>query len=333
MQALAYPFERDLAIFPAGPVLLVNALPCPGPWDPSNTTIWQYWKGAVGAFAEKGFTILSDAPQGSGGKYAGVFLRLPRQREDARFMMDSAWAVLEPGGLFMVAAANDSGGARLEKDLSPYLPDFQSAVKHKCRIVWCQKGAQNFPDSWLTAGAMQLHPALGLWTQPGLFSWDHVDSATNLLLPHIPSGLTGSVADLGCGAGAIADHVLRTSPLVQKMFCLDADARAVAACSKNMAERHPGRNVVCDWVDLSRDYKTDPVDVVVMNPPFHAEKMQAIALGQSFIKNAGAMLCPDGSLFMVANAHLPYEDMLGQNFQSCDKLHEGQGFKIFHAKR
>jgi 16S rRNA (guanine1207-N2)-methyltransferase len=117
------------------------------------------------------------------------------------------------------------------------------------------------------------------------------------------------------------------------MICMDADARAVAACKANLEERHAGRGIDCQWIDLSVPQKFSNVDTVIMNPPFHDEKKQAIALGQSFIANAAAMLKPGGRLLMVANAHLPYEDILAKHFKAVEKLHEGRGFKIFHAKR
>ncbi len=36
---------------------------------------------------------------------------------------------------------------------------------------------------------------------------------------------------------------------------------------------------------------------------------------------------------MVANAHLSYENLLHEVFFSVEKLHEGQGFKVFKAVR
>ncbi|MDB5491002.1 MAG: methyltransferase small domain protein [Micavibrio sp.] len=339
MQALAYPFDRDLAAMPdGGRILLANALPGAGPWAPARTSVWQWWKGPAAAFEGGGFTLVhgdltNDA--GADEKFNAVLLRLPRQREEAQFVMSSAWQVLAPGGLFMAAAANDAGGARLEKDLKPFLPGLQNASKHKCRIVWARKEAQALPQEWITRGHLQKHGEPGIWTRPGLFSWDRVDVATGLLLPFLPTGLKGAVADLGCGTGVIANHVLKHNPDVALMLCLDADVRAVEACRKNLAERHAGRNIDYHWVDLGQQIppaqKFPLVDTVIMNPPFHAEKTLAIALGQAFIRNAAAFLKTGGSLWMVANAHLPYEPILQQTFKAVEKVHEGRGFKIIRA--
>lgn len=333
MQALAYVFDRDLARMPdAARILLANPLPSQGPWDASSATVWQWWKGPADSFEKDGYAICADLSV-AGAPFNAALVRLPRQREEAQFVMASAWNALGQGGLFVVAAANDAGGSRLEKDLKNFFPDLQNASKHKCRIVWAIKGNQKLPEAWLTNGLLHKHMGSNAWTRPGLFSWDRIDGATAMLLPLLPTGLKGAVADFGCGTGVIAHHVLAHNPDVKTMLCIDADARAVEACCKNITERYPGRAVDYHWADLSRPQKFSPVDTIIMNPPFHAEKIQAIALGQSFIVNAAAMLKTGGSLWLVANAHLPYEQVLEKNFRSFDKIHEGRGFKIIRAVR
>lgn len=333
MQALAYPFDRDLASLPdTGEILLVNPLEGRGPWSAERTKVWQWWKGPAAACESAGLQLIpGDLPADE--KFDSVLLRLPRQREEAQFAMASAWRALEEGGLFMAAAANDAGGARLEKDLRDFLPGLQSASKHKCRVIWAYKSKDmpGLPQEWIVRGQLSKHGDPGVWTRPGLFSWDRIDVATDMLLTRLPANMSGRVADLGCGTGIIANHVLKNNPNIKAMLCMDADARAVEACEKNLAERHPAREIACQWVDLSQQQAFSPVDTVIMNPPFHAEKTLAIELGRSFIRNAAAMLKSGGALWMVANAHLPYEPVLQQSFKNIEKIHEGRGFKIIRA--
>ncbi|MFB2351671.1 methyltransferase, partial [Priestia megaterium] len=49
----------------------------------------------------------------------------------------------------------------------------------------------------LAAGAPRLSADLGLWTQPGVFSWDRIDPGTALLLARLPPQ-AGVGADFGC---------------------------------------------------------------------------------------------------------------------------------------
>lgn len=334
MLALLHPFLRgDLAVDDGAPVLLVNAVAVDALSALSNAALsaWQYWRNAADDLIAAGVPATADRPAG---EHDAVLVRLPRQREEARYMMATAWDHLRVGGFFVVAAANDAGGGRLYDDLSPHLPGLQEMVKHKCRIVWVEKTeGMKLPAAWVDGGKIQRQKETGYWTQAGLFSWDRVDNATILLLPLLPHNVNGVVADLGCGTGVIADYMLAKNAGIRRVLCFDADARAVEMTGMNLAERHGGRDAECIWADLSRSYAGKPVDMVVMNPPFHIEKAQAVTLGQAFIANAAQMLKQNGVLFMVANAHLPYEQDLARHFRNVQKLHEGHGFKIITAQK
>lgn len=341
MLALRYPFDRgDVALDTDAAVLLVNPMRVPefSLAEPGRVALWQWWKNAVDDLDGWG-RLLPAAGPGAEDLYDAALIRLPRQREEGQFLIAVSWARLKPGGLLMVAAANDGGGARLEKDLA-WLAQAgrQSASKYKCRVVWARKGAEvTCPPHWIADGVMRKHEVTGFWTQPGLFSWDRVDPATNLLMPYLPRGLSGVAADLGCGYGALALRLLADNPGLKKLHCADADARALQACEKTVTGRYPAASVDYHWLDLSRPSASGPagfgpVDLVVMNPPFHAEKALAIDTGQAFISNAAAMLKKTGELLMVANAHLPYEGLLHHRFKTVEKKFEGQGFKIFSAK-
>ncbi len=70
----------------------------------------------------------------------------------------------------------------------------------------------------IAAGAPRLEPGLGLWTQPGVFSWDRLDPGTALLMEALPR-LSGKGADLGCGVGVLAHPVLASDAVTD----LDTD--------------------------------------------------------------------------------------------------------------
>ena len=91
-------------------------------------------------------------------------------------------------------------------------------------------------------------------------------------------------------------------------------------------------SVEYQWNDLTckPDIK-QLLDFVVMNPPFHSGKKTDSDIGLKFIENAAACLKKNGTLYMVANAHLPYEKLLEKLFFSVEKMTEEQGFKIYKA--
>jgi 16S rRNA (guanine1207-N2)-methyltransferase len=72
-------------------------------------------------------------------------------------------------------------------------------------------------------------------------------------------------------------------------------------------------------------------DVIVSNPPFHQGRADEPWLGLAFIAAAAAALRPGGSLWLVANRHLPYEAALSSGFAHVRTVREDAGFKVIEA--
>jgi len=169
-------------------------------------------------------------------------------------------------------------------------------------------------------------------SQPGIFGWDKIDQGSKLLTETLPDNeLTGTGADFGCGYGYLANHVLRHHK-IEKIYCCDADYRAVQACKINLASSD--RKSCYRWIDLTQVQEDLPkLDWVIMNPPFHEGKEMQSSIGMFFIKTASLALKKGGSLWMVANSHLPYEEILRHGFGVVTKVLEQEGFKVFHARK
>jgi 16S rRNA (guanine1207-N2)-methyltransferase len=69
-----------------------------------------------------------------------------------------------------------------------------------------------------------------------------------------------------------------------------------------------------------------------MNPPFHYLGKAMPSLGVDFIKVASRNLKKSGTLWMVANKHLPYEDAINDHFSSFAELSGSKKFKVIRAK-
>jgi len=70
-----------------------------------------------------------------------------------------------------------------------------------------------------------------------------------------------------------------------------------------------------------------------MNPPFHEAQDASFTLGKTFIRQAASILKPGGTLYLVANIHLPYEKEIQEQFRSHRLLCEEDGFKLFLARK
>jgi 16S rRNA (guanine1207-N2)-methyltransferase len=245
---------------------------------------------------------------------------------ERRYALAQALRALKPGGRLDAMGLKDKGGSRLKKELQGFeLEVNESAKAHHRRCVVIRPETVAGLDEAIAAGSLRLVDGLDAWSQPGVFAWDRIDTGSLLLAEHLPA-LKGAGADLGCGYGALATVVLR-SPTVTALRLIDLDRRAVEAARKNVEDAR----VSFDWADVRTVEANGDLDFVVMNPPFHDGGAEDRALGQGFIRQAAGMLKRGGTLWMVANRHLPYEAELKAAFKRVTPLEEGGGYKLFEA--
>ena len=166
----------------------------------------------------------------------------------------------------------------------------------------------------------------GFITKPGVFSAGVVDPASILLADVLPEHLAGDVADLGAGWGYLSSRIL-SRDAVTKLDLIEADFFALECAKKNVSD--PRAKFY--WTDATT--WNGSYDCVVMNPPFHISRDGDPELGRSFILAAKRCLKAKGSLWMVANRHLPYETALDQCFSKVVELPGNGRFKLFHASR
>ena len=245
------------------------------------------------------------------------------------FVLAHALRALRPGAPITAFAPKDKGGSRLKKTLQAFGCEVSEAARrhHRfCRAV--RPGAPRDLAQAIAAGAPRIVPSLGLWSQPGVFSWDRPDPGSVRLLEALPA-LVGRGADLGCGVGLLAQSIL-ASPKVTALACVDIDRRATDCARHNLDD--PRAAVV--WADLRRPLEgLSDLDFVVMNPPFHDGGAEDRALGVGFIEAAARMLARRGVCWLVANRHLPYEAALAGAFAAVTLRAEGGGYKIFEARK
>ena len=85
------------------------------------------------------------------------------------------------------------------------------------------------------------------------------------------------------------------------------------------------------WADACNFRLPEPVNGVIMNPPFHQGRAADPGLGAAFIRSAAGMLTGAGRLWMVANRHLPYEAELSRHFADVTEIGGDTRFKILSA--
>lgn len=247
---------------------------------------------------------------------------------ERRYALALALRALQPGGALTALAPKEKGGSRLRKELEAFGCKVEEEGRQHQRICHTRRPqAPEGLEAAIAAGGPQRMGDNGLWTQPGVFSWDRDDAGSQLLISALPA-LSGHGADLGCGIGVLARAVL-ASPKVACLELVDLDRRAIEAARRNVEDAR----AVFHWTDARSGPDLAGLDFVVMNPPFHDSGQEDKALGQAFIRRAHQMLRKGGALWLVANRHLPYEAVLGEQFGRVTPKGEGRGFKIYEARK
>ncbi len=245
---------------------------------------------------------------------------------ERRYVLAQTLRALKVGGRLDVMGLKDKGGSRLKKELEGFGAEVgETAKAHHRRCVVIKSGAETGLDAAIAAGAMQRVEGLEAWSQPGVFAWDRIDAGSAQLVASLP-GLKGAGADLGCGYGALTTAVLR-SEAVTSLRLIDLDRRAVEAAKKNVEDAR----ATFEWADARSLEAAGDLDFIVSNPPFHDGGAEDRRLGQAFIKKAAEMLKKGGTLWLVANRHLPYEAELRETFKRVTPITDGGGYKLFEA--
>ena len=258
----------------------------------------------------------------------GAVILAPPGALERDFVLAHALRVLKPGAPLSVFAPKDRGGSRLKTTLTRFgCPIVETARRHHRFCSTSRPLALAGLDAAIAAGEPRIASPSGLWTQPGVFSWDRPDPGSLVLMEVLPS-LTGDGADLGCGIGLLGRRVL-ASPDVTNLLCVDIDRRAIACAEHNLLD--PRAKTL--WADVRRFDGPTHLDFVVMNPPFHDAGSEDRTLGVSFIEAASRMLGRGGVCWLVANRHLPYEAPMAQAFASVSLKAETGGYKVFEARK
>ena len=325
---LAFSAEEGLAVPPRA--LFIGAEPHAELKEWSELTGWQPLKPRAAAWERAGFLRSEDLPAG---KWSLVLVMPGKSRDEALFWFALARNRLEPGGKLVVAMPNTAGASRFEKELSKATGNITSLQKHKCRAFYAtEDGSWNEAlfDEWRALGEPRQIPDTDFTVEAGIFSSDHIDPGSQLLVDYLPAHLRGTVADLGAGWGFLSDAVLRRCPGITQLDLFEADARALDCARKNLAH-HP-REIAFHWHDvttgLPRTY-----DAIVMNPPFHTGQATDVDLGRAFLKVAAASLNRGGKLLLVANRQLPYEAALETSGLVWRKIAENKIYKLLFAER
>lgn len=251
------------------------------------------------------------------GEFDAALVFLPREKSRARAMI--AEAARHTAGPIVVDGAKTDGIESVLRDVRARARVGEVISKAHGKIFAAKDGS--FADWHIVPVTVD-----GFRIAPGLFSADGPDRGSAALAAALPP-LRGAVADAGAGWGYLSAQVL-ASPDVTELHAVESEHEGVTCLEANLTDPR----VTLHWADATRWRPPRPLDAVVTNPPFHEGRRPDPSLGRAFIAAAASMLGPRGSLWLVANRHLPYESALRDAFRQVREIEGDTVFKLFHAE-
>lgn len=164
---------------------------------------------------------------------------------------------------------------------------------------------------------------------PGVFSHGRLDRGSALLLEHLDKLPSGHLLDFGCGAGVLGAAIKRRYPH-NSVTLLDVDAFAAASSRLTLAANGLEAEVLTgDGIDAA----PMGLNTILTNPPFHVGVHTDYQATENLLRKAAKHLKTGGELRLVANSFLRYQPLIEEHLGPCSIKAEGQGFRIYSARR
>jgi 16S rRNA (guanine1207-N2)-methyltransferase len=272
-------------------------------------------------FAARGLPVVRRATAGA----AASVVCLPRARAQAEAMLAEAAGATVQGGPVIVDGAKTDGVEAMLRALRARGATVGPVVSKAHGKTFAFPAGSAAIAGW---AAVPSRNADGFLTVPGLFSADGVDRGSALLAAALPATLPRVIVDLGAGWGYLARAVLDRAG-VETVHLVEAEADALDCARVNVTDPRARFH----WADAATFRLPAPADAVVCNPPFHAGRDADPALGIAFLRAAAAMLGREGTLWLVANRHLPYRPVLETLFREVVPIGGDAAFALWRASR
>jgi 23S rRNA (guanine1835-N2)-methyltransferase len=211
-------------------------------------------------------------------------------------------------------------------------PTRTSLAWKKSRLIHTQLAERGllptpYPTVWeLAESGYRIH------NHANVFSRGSLDIGARFFMDHLPTGLTGIIADLGCGNGVIGLTALAGNPEAQLLF-LDESHMAIASSQLNVATNRPADLPRCQFLlgNSLEQVADGSLQAVLCNPPFHQQQTITDLLAWQMFTDAERCLASGGELWIIGNRHLGYHIKLQRLFSNVDCIATNPKFVILRA--
>lgn len=253
-----------------------------------------------------------------------------KNKQEVLFQLMQLLAQADLGQKVLIVGENRSGVRSVEKLLAQWGHIQKVDSARRCGLYHFElTSVPHFDERtfWQTYTLPQLAD-FTVHTLPGVFSAGVLDMGTALLLSTLsPIKQAKKVLDMGCGAGVIGAYIKRQSPQVELMMS-DIHCMALESSQRTLSQHHLSAEVVASDVF---SHIAGRFDLIISNPPFHDGIGTSYFAVETLITQAKQRLKAGGELRIVANAFLPYPDLLDRTFGQHKVLAQTGKFRVYAA--
>lgn len=265
--------------------------------------------------------------------YDQVVVFSPKSKELLNYILYQVASHLKPKQQVFLVGEKKIGIERAAKQAQTYGPTIKLDSARHCQM-WLLELEQNLEKKplqhWVKKYTVEHNNIkLTICALPGVFSQDHLDIGTAVLLPELHAVKTGHIADFGCGAGVIACYLAKKEPK-NTLYALDVDAFALESTKLTFIENNVSEQLQTCAVRGIADAPKQ-LDALVSNPPFHQGIKTHYDTSETLCHKAKQHLKTHGELWIVANRFLNYQTLLEQSFSQCVLKTDKNGFKVLYA--
>jgi 16S rRNA (guanine1207-N2)-methyltransferase len=186
---------------------------------------------------------------------------------------------------------------------------------------------QDVPHSRKEVSFRFLDISVKLITDSGVFSKDHLDPGSELLLRHVSQQFNKQTfCDAGCGYGAIGITVKKLFP-DSSVTMFDINQRAVETAIENCKSN----NVQCEVIHSDGfDKISDSFDMIAINPPIRAGKTVIYRLFEEIEKHTSK----EGILLVVIRKQHGAQSAMTkliEIFGNCEMIDRSMGYWILKS--
>ena len=211
-------------------------------------------------------------------------------------------------------------------------PTKTTLARKKARLIHCQptlpaQAAEPVTTEWALDDS-----EFRITNHANVFSRTGLDIGARFFMQHLPEGIEGRIADLGCGNGVIGMTALALNPDAEMLF-VDESYMAVESSKLNVENNLPEDISRCQFEvnNMLAGVERESLHAVLCNPPFHQGTVISDDTAWRMFCDAKRCLQTGGELRIVGNRHLDYYQKLRRLFGNCTTIATNQKFVILRA--